>query len=110
MKSFLVIVLVTISLLLGKSQQSQNFMIHPYDRSWQPFENAVVEQLVQTGAIHDAITELHNVLVALKSSAFPTAVAKNISQQCLEDSQKYVHSLYVNTSLWAIQSKLIGLT
>jgi hypothetical protein len=45
---------------------------------------------------------IHNLIVAIKSSSFPTAVAQNISQQCTDDSLFYVHSLY--TSLWALQS------
>ena len=48
---------------------------------------------------------IHNLIVAIKSSSFPTAVAQNISQQCTNDSLLYVHSLY--TSLWALQSKHI---
>ena len=51
-----------------------------------------------------AIDVIHQLLKALKSSSFPTAVAKNISQQCIDDSVHYVHSYY-NLSLWALESK-----
>lgn len=93
------------SLLLWGGSSAQQFLGPPYDRNWQPFENSVLEQLEQTGAVPNALSLLHNLLAALMSSSYPTAVAKNISQQCLLDSQEYVHSLYVNTSLWALQSK-----
>jgi hypothetical protein len=51
-----------------------------------------------------AIDVIHQLLKALKSSSFPTAVAQNISQECIDDSVLYVHSYY-NLSLWALQSK-----
>ena len=50
------------------------------------------------------LQNIHDFLKLLKSSSFPTAVAKNISQQCTDDSVHYVHSYY-NLSLWALQSK-----
>ena len=43
-------------------------------------------------------------LDVLKSSTFPTAVAKGISPQCLNDSKRYVDSL-AKAELWALQSK-----
>lgn len=69
------------------------------------FKNTILKKLKNTEAINDYDTLLHEVFVTLKSSSFPTAVATNISEKCLEDSQFYVHSLYVNRSLWALQSK-----
>lgn len=95
-------------LLLWTESQSQFFInsIPPViDQKWDAFTTTVAEQLKETGERFNARDLLHNILVALKSSHFPTAVASNISQQCIEDSQYYVHSLYVNQSLWALQSK-----
>ena len=63
----------------------------------------VKEWGLENKAISDIIVRfLHDLVVAIKSSSFPTAVAQNISQQCTDDSLLYVHSLY--TSLWALQS------
>lgn len=72
---------------------------------FEKLRKSITQQLEDTGAIVDFPSVLHNVFAALKSSSFPTAVATNISEKCLKDSQLYVHSLYVNSSLWALQSK-----
>lgn len=48
---------------------------------------------------------LHDLVVRLASSSYPTAVASNISQQCQIDSLHYVHNLYRRS--WAMQSKLL---
>ena len=102
------IALVSSFLLWGGSRSQ---LINPSldFRNFEMFKTTVAEQLEDNGAVYDALAQLHNILAALKSSAFPTAVAKNISQKCLEDSQEYVHSLYRNTSLWALQSKFISI-
>lgn len=56
----------------------------------------------------DAIKRaLHDIFQNLLSSGFPTAVANSsiVSQQCIDDSILYVHSVF-NFSMWALQSKL----
>jgi hypothetical protein len=101
-----------IFLLLWVGGQSQQFLnpaliISPEsERSFEKWRNVISQQLQKTGATFDLTSTLHNIFAALKSSSFPTAVAKNISQQCLQDSQFYVHNLYANQSLWSLQSKL----
>jgi hypothetical protein len=101
-----------IFLLLWVGGQSQQFInpaliISPEsERSFEKWRNVINQQLQETGATFDLTSTLHNIFAALKSSSFPTAVAKNISQQCLQDSQFYVHNLYANQSLWSLQSKL----
>jgi hypothetical protein len=101
-----------IFLLLWIGGQSQQFInpaliISPEsERSFEKWRNVISQQLQKTGATFDLTSTLHNIFAALKSSSFPTAVAKNISQQCLQDSQFYVHNLYANQSLWSLQSKL----
>ena len=56
----------------------------------------------------DEIIDIHTVLQTLirllKGPSFPTAVAKNISQQCIDDSKDYLKHLYTFTP-WARQSK-----
>lgn len=71
---------------------------------WSMIGNIVLEESEYRG---DIVQRLHNVLVSLKSSSFPTAVASNISQKCIDDSQTYVHSLYTSLSQWALQSKAL---
>lgn len=98
------------SLLLWVGGRSQQLLMNPIslmdeDQSWETLRKTIDEQLEESGSAFDFMALLHNVFAALKSSSFPTAVANNISQQCLEDSQLYVHSLYTNRSLWALQSK-----
>ncbi|XP_046461507.1 nose resistant to fluoxetine protein 6-like [Daphnia pulex] len=96
-------------LLLWVGGQSQQFInpaliISPEsERSFEKWRNIISQQLQESGSTFDLTSTLHNVFAALKSSSFPTAVAKNISQQCLQDSQYYVHNLYANQSLWALQ-------
>jgi hypothetical protein len=104
--------LMVISFLLlwvveGRSQHLTNpfTSLTDEDRSWEMWRRTIDEQLEESGSAFDLTSLLHNVFTALKSSSFPTAVASNISQQCLQDSQLYVHSLYTNRSLWALQSK-----
>ncbi|XP_032794863.2 nose resistant to fluoxetine protein 6 [Daphnia magna] len=46
---------------------------------------------------------LHDLVVRLVSSSYPTAVASNISHQCQVDSIHYVHNLYRRS--WAMQMK-----
>ena len=76
------------------------------DLQWTRIVTEVRNQLEEKGVVSNAIGQaLHNLLAALKSTNFPTAVGTNVSQQCKEDSQLYVHSLYGNLSLWALQSK-----
>ena len=70
------------------------------------FDQILGQQWKGEKALTDMIARfIHNLIVAIKSSSFPTAVAQNISEQCTNDSLLYVHSLY--TSLWALQSKHI---
>lgn len=88
-----------------QSQFLLNSISPVVDQRWEAYAIAVAEQLKATEDFYDTRGLFHNILAALKSSHFPTAVAKNISQQCIEDSQFYVHNLYVNRSLWALQSK-----
>jgi hypothetical protein len=93
----------------GHSQQFLNpaLIISPEsERSFEKWRNVINQQLQETGATFDLTSTLHTVFAALKSSSFPTAVAKNISQKCSQDSQFYVHNLYANQSLWSLQSKL----
>lgn len=85
---------------------NQGLVISPdVDEVLEIFGYPILKELGNTEKIDDFATSLHDVFVALKSSSFPTAVATNISQKCLEDSQFYVHSLYTNRSLWALQSE-----
>lgn len=86
-----------------QSQFLLNSISPVVDQRWEAYAIAVAEQLKATEDFYDTRGLFHNILAALKSSHFPTAVAKNISQQCIEDSQFYVHNLYVNRSLWALQ-------
>lgn len=79
------------------------------EKNWVKFVNNIQEQVLNdTGENFDLMSLLRKIFVALKSSSFPTAVAHNISQQCLEDSQFYVRNLYANRTLWALQSELNG--
>lgn len=98
--------------LLLAGGQSQ-LLMHPElkiaqssERNWEKLVNHSQEQVKDTGENIDFISLLRQIVYALKSSSFPTAVAHNISQQCLEDSQFYVRNLYANQTLWALQSKL----
>lgn len=76
--------------------------------NWEKLKSNIQEQLEANGESFDLTSLLERIFVALKSSSFPTAVAQNITQQCLEDSQFYVRSLYTNQTLWALQSKSIN--
>ena len=80
-------------------------MIEPSLEKWRDIINEQLQQ--ETGTAFDLTSLIHNIFASLKSSSFPTAVAHNISQQCLEDSQLYVHNLYRNQSLWSLESKSI---
>lgn len=76
----------------GRSQQLLNpISLMDEDQKWETIKKTIDDQLEESGAAFDFMTLLHNIFVALKSSSFPTAVANNISQQCLDDSQLYVH-------------------
>lgn len=99
---------MTIGLLwtAGHSQQFMNPELAKSLGAWQIMGEVIVKKLEETGTFYDTSTLIHNVFAALKSSSFPTAVANNISQQCLEDSQYNVHNLYANQIQWALQSKL----
>lgn len=109
--------MVVSSLLLLSSVeiQSQEFLnsvfeIYPGgDPGWQIIGNSIQKKLEGKGIISNIILELvRDFFLAVKSSSFPTAVATNISQRCIDDSQFYVESLYRNRSLWALQSKPIS--
>ena len=79
-------------------------------QNWETFKKEMLEQPEEMRGLIDRIRSfIHTVFEALKSSSFPTAVAKNISQLCKQDSLDYVHNLYSLNSLWALQSKLIQL-
>ncbi len=106
--------LYTVSfLLLISGRQSHQFLdqgsiISP-DSERQTSENwwnVINEQLEENGKRFHLISLIKRIFIALESSSFPTAVAKNINQKCKEDSQLYVRSLYSNRTLWALQSKL----
>jgi hypothetical protein len=106
--------LYTVSfLLLISGRQSHQFFdqgstISP-DSERQTSENwwnVINEQLEENGKRFHLISLIKRIFIALESSSFPTAVAKNINQKCKEDSQLYVRSLYSNRTLWALQSKL----
>ena len=104
-QAFVLAVLLFV-LLIASSGRCQLGMKPLKDlQSWKSITTDFGEKLPDYRAQSEVFTALHNVLAALKSSSFPTAVAKNISQQCIDDSQTYVHHLFVNTSLWALQSK-----
>lgn len=96
-------------LLLWRGSNSQ--LINPdlakllNDSSWSDVGNLIQKQLRETELRADIGSLFHGLFAALKSSSFPTAVATNISQQCNDDSQAYVHDLYLNQSLWALRSK-----
>lgn len=115
MNSFWMIMISSCLILwAGKGQSQQLINLSPVDSLgahhhhsiWQILSQTIAEKLDdQSGVRYDALSAVQAIFSALKSSAFPTAVAKNISQQCLEDSQLYVRNLYVNRSLWALQSK-----
>ena len=100
-------------LLLGKLSQQfrdQGRSIISPDSERQTFakwKNIINEQLEEEGKFIHLFSHIKQIIVALESSSFPTAVAKHISPQCLEDSQLYVRNLYGNKSLWALQSKLV---
>nr|CAH0109554.1 unnamed protein product [Daphnia galeata] len=102
---------ISFLLLWIGSSQTQQFpnlefimppaMIEPSLEKWRDIINEQLQQ--ETGTVFDLTSLIHNIFASLKSSSFPTAVAHNISQQCLEDSQLYVHNLYRNQSLWSLQ-------
>jgi|688.fasta_scaffold645582_1 hypothetical protein len=106
-------IIISSCLLFWPGGQSQQLIhLRPVDslgadhqEIWKTFGKTIVEKLEETGVQYDAMSAIQNIFLALKSSSFPTAVAKNISQQCLEDSRFYVRNLYANQSLWALQSK-----
>ena len=100
-------------LLLLSGSQSQQFrnqeLIYSSGSGQQTlakWKNIINEQSEENGKFIHLLSLIKKIFVALESSSFPTAVAKNISQQCLEDSQFYVRNLYSNRTLWALQSKL----
>lgn len=115
MNSFWMIMISSCLLLwAGKGRSQQLINLSPVDSLgadhhhsiWQILSRTIAEKLDdQSDVRYDALSAVQTIFSALKSSAFPTAVAKNISQQCLEDSQLYVRNLYANRSLWALQSK-----
>lgn len=115
MNSFWMIMISSCLLLwAGKGRSQQLINLSPVDSLgadhhhsiWQILSQTIAEKLDdQSGVRYDALSAVQTIFSALKSSAFPTAVARNISQQCLEDSQLYVRNLYANRSLWALQSK-----
>jgi hypothetical protein len=86
---------ISFLLLWIGSSQTQQFpnlefimppaMIEPSLEKWRDIINEQLQQ--ETGTAFDLTSLIHNIFASLKSSSFPTAVAHNISQQCLEDSQ-----------------------
>ena len=105
--------IIGIFLLLveGQSQLVMNpvlEMASDSEGNWWKLKSNIQEQLnANYEESFDFTSLLENIFIALKSSSFPTAVAHNITQQCLIDSQFYVRSLYTNLTLWALQSKSI---
>ncbi len=55
---------------------------------------------------HDPVP-INDVLQLLFASNFPTAVASNISTQCVADSQRYISSLAKQTK-WALMSRFMN--
>jgi hypothetical protein len=111
MSSFWLVIIPSCLLLWAGGRSQQLINLGPLDslgadhQIWKIISKTIAEKLEETEVRYDAMSVIANVFSALKSSSFPTAVAKNISQQCLEDSQFYVRNLYANQSLWALQSK-----
>ena len=46
---------------------------------------------------------IHQLVKLIRGHSFPTAIASNISDQCIQDSLHYVHSYY-NLEAWALKS------
>ena len=103
---WMVIIVISFRMCSGsRSQQNPSAA-----QNWETFKKEMLEQPEEMRGLIDRIRSfIHTVFEALKSSSFPTAVAKNISQLCKQDSLDYVHNLYSLNSLWALQSKLIQL-
>lgn len=53
---------------------------------------------------------LHDFVVKLFSTSFPTAVSSNVSEQCRMDSLSFVHGLYRFNDSWARQSNYTFMT
>lgn len=49
-----------------------------------------------------------DLIEALMSSSYPTAVATDIGEQCKADSIEYVENVFRNRSIWALQSKFLS--
>ena len=74
---------------------------------WEDALKQKLEKVNQNRApdeIIDINTILQTLIRLLKGPSFPTAVAKNISQQCIDDSKEYLQHL-TNFTPWARQSK-----
>lgn len=100
-------------LLLISGRQSHQFLhqgsvisADSEGQTSEKWQNIINEQLEANGKFFHLTSLIKTIFLALESSSFPTAVAKNINQKCREDSQLYVRSLYSNRTLWALQSKL----
>jgi hypothetical protein len=75
-------------------------------RTWLKLTSAEIDELqAEEGDSKLSLIQqwLHDLVVNLVSTSYPTAVASNISQQCKNDSIEYVHNLYRRA--WAMQSK-----
>lgn len=75
------------------------------DKSAIGFQNLLSAGQENNKSPAESLSVLHDLLQALLSSSFPTAVADGISEQCKADSIQYVHSIFSNHSIWALQSK-----
>lgn len=93
--------------LSQRIHQQDLSVVTSHHQNWMALQSSIQTQLEESKAGDDlnVIELLVDLLVRLKSSNFPTAVATNISQQCIDDSQSYVRHLYFNTTLWALQSE-----
>ncbi|XP_057365085.1 nose resistant to fluoxetine protein 6-like [Daphnia carinata] len=83
---------------LGGIAQQQKFQSW-----WQEKTVELEDELNESDKLNLIQQWLHNLVVRLASSSYPTAVASNISQQCQVDSIHYVHNLYRRS--WAMQMK-----
>lgn len=93
-------------IVLGFVATSQS---NPSVKLWTRWNEGMLEQLDKANM--DLSSTWSHVFRLMKGTSFPTAVATNISQQCIEDSKTYVrHLLKWKPSPWALQSKHLYLS
>jgi len=105
-----------VALVLVSSSQSQ--IIDPQDSNvleqeqldWSEWLEDIHHHMEESNQQRGDDPEVHlssfwgEILQLLEASSFPTAVAKDINQKCIDDSKSYVKSLATG-HLWALQSK-----